>query len=1071
MINRSLNRFMSLFLAVILVSVTLFAAPAQEADAADEFDTLREKYKAMLNGGTTYNLSDPDIAARVNAITVTAQGYWDSMLKDPNRNRLWNDAPFGSDSTSITTTYRHLYDMALAYTTYGSSLQGNAALKADIISGLDWMNANQFYNGCSQYQNWWHWQIGGPMALNDIVALMYTELTATQISNYMAAIYYTQASVTMTGANRLWESQVIAISGILNKDSARVAAGRDGISALLPYVAKGDGFYNDGSFVQHTYYAYNGGYGSELLSGIADLIFILNGSSWQVTDPNKNNVYRWIYDSYEPFIYKGNLMDMVRGREISRHGLQDDKAAVTVMASIIRLSQTAASADATAFKRMVKYWLLLDTDKTFLKAVSIDLIIAANQLVNDSTVTSRGELVKYKQFSGMDRAVQLRPGFGFGLSMFSSRIGNYESINAENNKGWHTGDGMTYLYNTDLSQFNDHFWATVDNYRLPGTTVLQNTTQTANSRSDKSWAGGTDILGQYGVSGMELHTVGKSLTAKKSWFMFDDEIVALGSGIASTDGIATETIVENRKLNSSGNNALIVNGTAKPGSLGWSETMTGTNYIHLAGSVPGSDIGYYFPGGAAVKGLREARSGSWSSLNSSASWKDSTLHTRNFMTLWFDHGMNPTNGSYSYVLLPNKTSSAVASYAATPQISILENSSSAQAVKETQLNVTGINFWNDEPTTVGLVTSNRKASVMTKETASDFEISVSDPTQSNVGTIYIDVNKSATGLISKDNEITVIQYYPTMKFKVNVNNSGGKSYKVKFSLTGTPGSNPSPIPIPNPYEAEALPINALTDTPVVYNDANASGGKKLGFNNNAVDDYVEFSLDVTQPGTYDVKSRIMKSTNSGIYQLSINGTNVGSAQDMFWTTSELSKEFTMGSYSFSTPGSYLFRLKTTGKNVSSSGYKLMLDNFSLVSTGIDTTVIVDNADAAGVTKVGTWTGTNTQTDRYGADYIHDGNTGKGTKSVTFTPNVPISGTYQVYMMWAAHTNRATNVPVDVTHSGGTATLNVNQQGNGGVWNLLGTYSFNAGSTGAIKIRTDATNGYVVADAVKLVKVP
>ncbi|WP_082927571.1 polysaccharide lyase family 8 super-sandwich domain-containing protein [Paenibacillus oryzisoli] len=39
----------------------------------------------------------------------------------------------------------------------------------------------------------------------------------------------------------------------------------------------------------------------------------------------------------------------------------------------------------------------------------------------------------------------------FRLKHVSSRIGNYESINAENNCGWHTSDRMT---NSNLSQIN-----------------------------------------------------------------------------------------------------------------------------------------------------------------------------------------------------------------------------------------------------------------------------------------------------------------------------------------------------------------------------------------------------------------------------------------------------------------------------------------------------------------------------------------------------------------------------------------------------------------------------------------
>ena len=43
----------------------------------------------------------------------------------------------------------------------------------------------------------------------------------------------------------------------------------------------------------------------------------------------------------------------------------------------------------------------------------------------------------------MDRVVAQRNGFGFGISMSSSRIANYESINSGNLHGWHQGDGMT----------------------------------------------------------------------------------------------------------------------------------------------------------------------------------------------------------------------------------------------------------------------------------------------------------------------------------------------------------------------------------------------------------------------------------------------------------------------------------------------------------------------------------------------------------------------------------------------------------------------------------------------------
>ena len=285
---------------------------------------------------------------------------------------------------------------------------------------------------------------------------------------------------------------------------------------------------------------------------------------------------------------------------------------------------------------------------------------------------------------------------------------NYESINGENLKGWYTGDGMTYLYNSDLSQFADGFWPTVNSYRLPGTTVdsvpLANSAG-HNTFSSQNWVGGASILGSYGVAGMSLTSVFGTLTAKKSWFMFDDEIVALGSDISSQDGRTIETIVENRKLNSGGNNTLTVDGRAKPSTLGWSETMAGAGWVHLAGSTPGADIGYYFPGAATVKGLREARTSSWSDIGTGST----SSITRNYVTLWFDHGASPSDRSYAYVLLPNKTASEVGAYAGNPQVTILGNSSAVHAVRENTLNIVAANFWQDTPTTVDLITCDRKA--------------------------------------------------------------------------------------------------------------------------------------------------------------------------------------------------------------------------------------------------------------------------------------------------------------------------------------------------------------------------
>ncbi|CAI6087041.1 polysaccharide lyase family 8 super-sandwich domain-containing protein [Cohnella sp. JJ-181] len=932
--KNTFSRWMGLLICCTLVFGLVVVKP-NPAAAADEFDTLRERWKGALTGGTTYSLTDANIAARVNAITAEAQALWDSMYKSPTRTTLWNGYNFGATPSVITSAYNNLLAMALAYSTRGSSLEGNTALRDDIIGGLDWMHANQYYAGVVQYQNWWQWQIGTPLALNDITVLMYDDLTATQISNYMDAVDYCQPSVAMTGANRAWEAIIVGLRGVIVKDSAKIANATNGLSNIFDYVTKGDGFYADGSFVQHSYFAYTGGYGVSLIESVSSLMYLVAGSSYDVTDPDKQNVYKWIYDAYEPLIYKGAMMDMVRGREIVKDWEEDSHRALR---SIILLSEIAPSADAAAFKSMIKYWMQSDTVNSILTYPSVRIIALATGILNNASVTPRSEPVQYRQYAGMDRALQLRPGYGFGISMHSSRIGNYESINSENKKGWHTGDGMTYLYDNDLNQFRDNFWPTVDSYRLPGTTVLQNST-VAGGRSDKDWAGGTDMSGLYGITGMELHPVGQSLTAKKSWFMFDDEIVALGSGISSTDNAAVETIVDNRKLNGSGNNALTVNGTAKSSSLGWTENMTGVNYIHLAGSAAGSDVGYYFPQAAAVTGLREARTGNWKQIDGNTT-TSTTPYTRNYLSLGINHGVNPAGASYSYVLLPNKTNAQVGAYAGNPNITILENSADAHAVKENGLHIVGVNFWNNGPKTVDLITSDRKASVMTKEGASDIEVSVSDPTQAGRDTINIEINKSATGLISADSGVAVTQLSPTIKLSVSAIGAGGKAFKAKFSTAGPSVPLPPPVSMDPPLiaEAESLQVLATSKSHTIVNNPNASGGKDDMFNANTVGDYIDYKVNVPRAGTFNVTLRLYKSTASVLYRLKIGDNDHAAPFDIYSTAANYF-DVDLGDYTFSGPGDRVFRFT----NVGTTAGKIRID---YIKIGAGSTTPPNNVNLA-----------------------------------------------------------------------------------------------------------------------------
>ena len=761
------------------------------------YEELRVNWFNKLTGNEQYNPNDQDAVTYIRSLEekVTndgGTGLWDSMNNSDNRTSMWNDRGSTTDSSHITNSYQRLKDMALAYSIEGSTLYGNQTLKEDIVRGLDWLYIYRYNENKNEYGNWWDWEIGTPQALNDIVVLMFNDLSSTQINKYMRAIdrfvpdpakrvSHSSPDFRETGANLLDKALVVALRGVIEKNSAKVLQGRDSISKEYLYVNSGDGVYRDGSLVQHFNIAYTGGYGAVWLGRTADMLYLLKDSPWDVKDPTVNNVFNWVSDSFEPLIYKGAMMDMVSGRGISRQSTSDHVTGRATILSLLRLADAAPPEKAIAIKRMIKEWIQTDTTFTnYANGLSIYQINLVNSLMSDPAIEPRGELVKNQVFAGMDRVVHLRPGFGFGIGMFSDRISGFEYGNGEHKKGWFTGAGATYLYNNDLKQFSNAYWPTVDSYRLPGTTADQSKgtlRDWASYYNPRSWVGGSNLNGIYGTAGMDFSLeklTGSSLQGKKSWFMFDDEIVALGADISSSGEAKVETIIENRQLNDNGDNKLIVNGEEKLNQLGNSETLNNVKWAHLEGNVQKSDIGYYFPESTSLYGLRESRTGSWSEINNGGS---SESIARNYLSLAFNHGNKPLNAYYSYVLLPNKGVSETERYSSNADIIVLANTSAVQSVREKKLGITAANFYKAE--TVDFITVENPASVMVQEESDGLTLSVSDPTQKQ-DKVIVELNKTGIDIDKKDETITVLQTSPTLKVEVNVASSIGKTHSIKF---------------------------------------------------------------------------------------------------------------------------------------------------------------------------------------------------------------------------------------------------------------------------------------------------
>jgi hypothetical protein len=128
--------------------------------------------------------------------------------------------------------------------------------------------------------------------------------------------------------------------------------------------------------------------------------------------------------------------------------------------------------------------------------------------------------------------------------------------------------------------------------------------------------------------------------------------------------------------------------------------------------------------------------------------------------------------------------------------------------------------------------------------------------------------------------------------------------------------------------------------------------------------------------------------------------------------------------------------------------------------------VIDNTSAK---LVGNWQSSHANTPHFLSGYVHDSNTRKGESSATFTSDLD-AGNYEVQLAYPRNANRASNVPVQITHADGTTSVTVNQRVKptiDGAFESLGTYRFDGTNPVKVTISNRGTDGYVVVDALRL----
>ncbi|GII81860.1 lyase [Sphaerisporangium rufum] len=663
------------------------AAPVRTEDFAGAFGLLRRRWREVTAGAPFDPAAEP-YRTRLAGLGRAAARYRDTMA--PDDRWLWPGLAF----PSFNATPDRLRVMARAYVLPGTGLSGDPGLAAAVAAGVDHYRRQVYAEGAEPAGNWWNWEIGVPRRLLDAALLIGPHFGGTPARSLGGAVDHFvpedrlhRYQGTSTGANRVDLCLVTLLRAVLGADPGKAALAASALSPVFRYVRDGDGLYRDGSFIQHAYVPYQGGYGAVLLAGVATLLAVLRGSPWEITDPERRNVFDSVERSFAPVVHDGCCLDLVRGRGIARASYGDHARGRRIAAAILLLGESAPAADRRRWQGMVKGWAVRDTARPMPAAAAAegDLALHARlaALLADPAVPAADEPAGHRLLPRAARAVHRRPGWCAGLSMASHRVGHYEHGNGENPRGWHTGSGMLYWWAEGHGdQYSDHFWPTVDPGRLPGTTV--STRRPADGAGGSwgdtcppaRWVGGaTD--GGYATVGQHLYGFQSTLEAFKSWIFLDDAVVCLGAGITAGDGVPVETVVDNRR-------------TAAPLSVAFDR-----KWAHISGHG-----GYVVLGGGPLRVRRDRRTGRGA--------------TRSYATLWLDHGVDPWNAGYVYLLLPGASRAGTRARAADPGwVRVLANTAARQGVHLPSLGITAVNFWR--PGTAGGLTASGSCAVLVRE--------------------------------------------------------------------------------------------------------------------------------------------------------------------------------------------------------------------------------------------------------------------------------------------------------------------------------------------------------------------
>jgi chondroitin AC lyase len=591
----------------------------------------------------------------------------------------------------------NMVELSRAFKKNGTKLKGDKKLKQVIYSALDYWLANDFI--C---QNWWHNQIGTPNALVTVLLIMDTDLTKEQVAKTLPMVG--RAHLTATGArpsgDRIKIAGILAKTLLFNREEAQFNEVIHVIEGEIKFNTGQRGMQHDYSFHHREDRVNNTlSYGLGYADAFAEWAAFVAGTKYQFSEKPLQQLTDYYLDGICKQMVYGKYDDPgTKNRDITRsdgsHSMGTKTPERLLHAAGYRKSE-------------------------------LEEIIKIRKGEAVPTLSFAKFFWQTEHFSFQS------PKFFTSVRMHSSRNDNMEwPYNGEGLMNHHRGDGTNYISRTGEEYTN--IAPVYDWQKIPGATILQKTELPSENEIQKK--GLTDFVGavtdgKYGAVAYDFKSPHDPVVAKKAWFFFEDEYVCLGTGINSRSKLQVVTTLNQCLLRG---DVVMMSGNQK------STLQKGEHQPEQVKWILHDGIGYLFPEVQKVNLSNQTQTGSWFKINHQSDSPKEEI-SKDVFKLWIDHGAQPANSGYQYIVVPSTTESEMDSQT-DRKIKILSNNSEIQAVRHSGLNICQVIFYTSgeilvfEDLKIGM---DSPGVVMIKMNGSAVkQISVADPSR-KLGKIHL----------------------------------------------------------------------------------------------------------------------------------------------------------------------------------------------------------------------------------------------------------------------------------------------------------------------------------------------